>query len=76
MLLIVYVDFFFYKKFLSYVSDLLRDGFFYYMGYYFEDGVVVGFVDLMVFYLMDIEDNFYILDGDLVLVYCIEKNLF
>src|SRR5687768_17941938 len=34
------------KKLPSYVSDSLRDGLFYYTGYYLEDGAAAGLADL------------------------------
>lgn len=72
--LTAYADSPFYKKLPSYVSDSLRDGLFYYTGYYLEDGAAAGLANLTALHPTDTEDNSHTLDGDPVLAYCIEKN--
>ena len=55
--LTAYADSPFYKKLPSYVSDSLRDGLFYYTGYYLEDGAAAGLADLTALHPTDTEDN-------------------
>lgn len=74
--LTAYEDSPFYKKLPSYVSDSMRDGHFYYMGYYLGDGAAAGLAGLAALHPTDTEDNSHTLDGDPILAYCIEKNSF